>query len=149
MTTPDLLELLSEYFDLSTLTLATAALDGRPHAAPVYFVADTDLRLYYFSALSSRHAQDTAASQAAAAAIYPPCYDWQDIRGLQLEGVVNPVLPGGSWERAWELYRIKFPFVSELRQVVERNTLFVFVPHWIRLVDNRRGFGFSQEWVIP
>jgi len=148
MVHPELFEYLSEYLGLSTLNLATASPDGRPHAAPVYFAADIDLKLYYFSAESSRHAQDTAASQAAAGAIYPQCYDWQEIRGLQLEGEVHPVPSGAQWERAWELYRVTFPFVNELRQVVERNTMYMFAPRWERLVDNRRGFGFTQEWMI-
>ncbi len=149
MALPGLFESLSEYLALSTISLATVSPDCRPHAAPVYFAADADLKLYYFSAESSRHAQDTAASQVAAGAIYPQCYDWQEIRGLQLEGEVHAVPPGAQWERAWELDRVKFPFVNELRQVVERNTLYVFAPRWIRLVDNRQGFGFTREWVIP
>jgi len=146
---PELFESLAEYLSLSTISLATASPDCRPHAAPVYFVADDDLRLYYFSAESSRHAQNTAVSQAAAGAIYPQCYDWQEIRGLQLEGAVHVVPPGVQWERAWELYRVKFPFVNDLRQVVERNTLYVFAPGWLRLIDNRQGFGYTQEWMIP
>jgi uncharacterized protein YhbP (UPF0306 family) len=144
-----LFEALSEYLGLSTLSLATADPEGRPHAAPVYFVADDDLRLYYFSDDASRHARDTAAAESAAAAIYPECYGWQEIRGLQLEGAVQAVPAGAQWEKVWELYRAKFPFVGELRQVVERNTLYVFTPYWLRLVDNRRGFGFKQEWVLP
>jgi len=30
--------------------------------------------------------------------------------------------------------------------IVQRNALYVFSPTWVRLVDNRRGFGFKQEW---
>jgi uncharacterized protein len=145
MSFPDLTEFLS----LSTLTLATASPDGQPHAAPVYFAAGDGLQLYFFSAQSSRHAQDIAASPAAAAAIYPECFEWQEIRGLQMQGEVHPIPPGEQWEHAWEVYQAKFTFVSELRQVVERNTLYAFTLHWIRLVDNRRGFGFSQEWSLP
>ena len=145
MSLPDL----TEYLSLSTLTLATASPDGQPHAAPVYFAAVDGQQLYFFSAQSSRHAQDTAASAAAAAAIYPECFGWGEIRGLQMQGEVHPVAPGAQWEHAWDAYQAKFPFVSELRQVVERSTLYSFTPHWIRLVDNRRGFGFSQEWSLP
>jgi uncharacterized protein YhbP (UPF0306 family) len=131
------------------MTLATSGPDGTPQAAPVYFASSPDLRLYFFSDPDSQHSRHLAENPRAAAAIYPECHDWQDIRGLQLHGEVRPVLPGPEWDAAWGLYAAKFPFVSELRAVVERNALYVFIPHWVRLVDNRRGFGFKQEWTLP
>jgi uncharacterized protein YhbP (UPF0306 family) len=54
-----------------------------------------------------------------------------------------------EWDHAWELYVAKFPFVMELKAIVERNTLYAFIPSWVRQVDNRRGFGFKQEWSLP
>jgi uncharacterized protein YhbP (UPF0306 family) len=80
-------------------------------------------------------------------AVYPECQEWQDIRGLQLRGAIQRVDPGAAWERAWECYLAKFPFVSEFREVLALNQLYVFNPTWLRLVDNRRGFGFKQEWI--
>ena len=41
------------------------------------------------------------------------------------------------------------PFVIQLEPVVARNEMYAFAPSWIRLVDNRRGFGFKQEWTFP
>lgn len=140
--TPALADLLA----LSTMTLATQDAQGQPHAAPVYFAAGPDLGLYFFSEASSQHSQDTARDPRAAAAIYPEAADWQAIRGLQLRGVVHPLAPGQPWETAWALYAAKFPFVKALKLVVARNTLYVLRPTWLRLVDNRRGFGFKQEW---
>ena len=134
---------------LSTMTLATAGADGSPHAASVYFAADQALHLYFFSAPDSLHSRHLAENPRAAGAIYPECHDWRDIRGLQLHGQVRLVPPGQEWDTAWELYVAKFPFVSELRDVVEQNALYAFDPSWIRLVDNRRGFGFKQEWSLP
>ncbi len=138
-----------DLLSLSTLTLATSGAGGSPHAAPVYFAAAETLRLYFFSDPQSQHSLDLTQDPRAAAAIYPECRDWQDIRGLQLQGEVHPVPPGPEWEAAWLLYATKFPFVSELKTVVERNALYVFIPRWARLVDNRRGFGFKQEWELP
>ena len=131
------------------MTLATSGADGSPHAASVYFAADQNLRLYFFSDPASLHGRHLPENPYAAGAIYPECHDWRDIRGLQLHGRVYPVLPGPEWDAAWELYAAKFPFVSELRSEVEKNSLYAFVPGWVRLVDNRRGFGFKQEWDLP
>ncbi len=137
-------------FELSTLTLATVRADGRPHAAPVYFVADKEqpLRLYFFSSPDSQHSQDTAENIQAAAAIYPEGWGWEDIRGLQMSGRVKPVPRGQEWDRIWELYRGKFPFVNVLEEQVDQTQLYVFQPNWLRLVDNRKGFGYNQEWEL-
>jgi uncharacterized protein YhbP (UPF0306 family) len=107
------------------------------------------LHLVFFSDLNSQHGQDLAANPRAAAAIYPEGRSWQDIRGLQLRGAVWRVTQKPEWEAAWASYSAKFPFVSLLKEIVARNTLYAFRPHWVRLVDNRRGFGFKQEWTIP
>jgi len=134
---------------LSTMTLATHGVDGEPHAAPVYFAASDDLRLYFFADPDSQHAQDLATDPRAAATLDPEVSSWQEIRGLQMRGEVARVPRGAEWEAAWEGYAAKFPFVRSLKAVVSRNDLYVFIPHWVRLVDNRRGFGFKQEWSLP
>jgi uncharacterized protein YhbP (UPF0306 family) len=141
--------MLSEILLLSTMTLATCDASGAPHAAPVYFVADEDLRLYFFSDPESQHSLDLRRDPRAAAAVYPECHGWQEIRGLQLHGEVRSVSPGAEWDAAWALYAAKFPFVNELKEAVMSNSLYVFTPRWVRLVDNRRGFGFKQEWDLP
>jgi uncharacterized protein YhbP (UPF0306 family) len=65
-----------------------------------------------------------------------------------MRGEVRAVETGLEWDAAWKIYTAKFPFVSELKAVVERTRLYVFEPHWVRLVDNRQGFGFKQEWSV-
>lgn len=144
-----------ELLALSTLTLATSGPDGELHAAPVYFAAKMPIvsgeaaQFYFFSDPDSQHSRDVFTRPKAAAAIYPVCQDWQDIRGLQMRGQVRMVSPGTEWEAAWKCYLAKFPFVKALKVVVARNGLYVFTAHWIRLVDNRQGFGFKQEWSFP
>ncbi len=128
------------------MTLATAGHNGEPHAADVYFAADDALNLYFFSDPLSQHSLDVARNPRAAVTIHPHCSDWREIRGLQLRGWVKAVEDEDERKRAWELYSGKFPFVSELASVISQNQLFVFESEWIRLVDNRKGFGFKQEW---
>jgi hypothetical protein len=142
---------ITEFLLISTLTIATSDQGGEPHAAAVYFVADQALNIFFFSDPLSQHAQDVVQRPQAAIVIYPDCQDWQEIRGLQMRGEVRPIDPGVEWESAWLNYINKFPFVSALRELVARNQLYAFSPDWIRLVDNRRGFGFKQEWrrVLP
>ena len=132
---------------LSTMTLATQGADGEPHAADVYFASDEHVNLYFFSDPISQHGLDIAHNPRAAVTIHPESQGWEDIYGLQMRGEVQRVEPGLSWDGAWEKYVAKFPFVAGLKAVVERNQLFVFLPRWIRLVDNRRGFGYQEEWI--
>jgi uncharacterized protein YhbP (UPF0306 family) len=157
MTPPFSADALDELLRVHAMTLATLGEDGEPHAATVYFVAaphpqataSPGFTLYFFSDPHSQHSLDIARQPRAAAALHPESDSWQDIRGLQLRGVARRVEPGREWDLAWENYRLKFPFVIGLVSVVRRNALYAFEPRWIRLVDNRRGFGFKQEWTIP
>lgn len=130
------------------MTLATRGPDGEPHAATVYFAADERLHLYYFSDPESQHGRDIIHDHRAAVAFHPECEGWEDISGVQMRGEVQMVQSGYEWDRAWEIYVEKFPFVSELQDVVAQNQLYVFIPAWVRLVDNRKGFGFKQEWTL-
>lgn len=136
----------AEVLGVSTLTLATSDASGAVHAAPVFFAAADDLRLLFLSDPASQHVRDGAGGRPVAAAIHVETAAWQEIRGLQLRGMVERVPDGPERDRAAAPYVAKFPFVAGLAEVVERAGLFVFVPDWIRLIDNRRAFGFRREW---
>lgn len=142
----------NELLKLPVMTLATCKPAGQPHAASVYFAAlesfseSSRLRLVYFSAPQARHSQDIAVHPTAAAEIHPENRSWRAIQGLQLHGEVQPVEAIIDWERAWQAYLQKFPFVGGLQIIVQQNKLYCFSARWLRLVDNHRRFGFKQEW---
>jgi hypothetical protein len=136
----------TEFIKITTMTIATVGETGEPHAAAVYFASDKRLKLFFFSSPESAHTRDILADARAAVTIYPECRSWQDIRGLQLRGTVRQLAHGPDWERAWEIFAAKFPFIAELRPVVASNEFYVFEPFWLRLIDNRLGFGHKQEW---
>ncbi len=137
--------LLAELLALPVMTLASTGASGEPHAAAVYFAADTGDRLYFLSEATSQHARDLEAKSSAAVTIQPLVSGYREIRGVQLRGQVRPVPPGPEWDAAFALYQAKFPFVSELKEEVAQNTLYVFTPAWMRLLDNRVAFGFKEE----
>lgn len=142
----------SDLMNLYIMTLATANADGEAHAAPVYFAARQNpalpLELYFFSATDSRHAQDLMTNPRAAAAIYPETAGWEEIRGLQMHGTVSQLAIGEAWEAAWQVYLEKFPFTGDMKAIIAQNVLYALRPSWVRLVDNRQGFGFKQEWTL-
>lgn len=141
-------ELPPELLQLSTMTLATVNHDGRVHSAPVFFVAEGSHKFFFFSERHTQHSRDMQENPLAAVSIYPECYDWREIRGVQMHGMVVAVERGSEWEAAWSQYSQKFPFVTNLKRIVSKNDLYVFLPSWIRLVDNRRRFGYKKEWLI-
>lgn len=144
----ELRRLLEEYLALTAMTLATVGRHGEPHAAAVYFAADESLNLYYFSEASSQHALDSDQEPRTATTIQAEVAGWQHIHGLQMRGMVRAVDSKTEWQKAWQFYREKFPFVIDLEDVITLNQLYAFAPVWIRLVDNRKSFGFKQEWEV-
>ena len=134
---------------LSTMTLATSGLDEEAHAADVYFASDEQLTLYFFSEASSQHSMDIRQDPRAAITIHRADQaGWEQIQGLQMRGMVKEISSQTLWQQAWEIYRKKFPFVSDLEEVIKVNQLYGFAPGWIRLVDNSQGFGFKREWKV-
>jgi uncharacterized protein YhbP (UPF0306 family) len=118
------------------------------HAADVYFACDEQLFLYFFSDPDSQHSRDMERDPRAAATIHAERENWELILGLQTRGVCSEVSSPVVWQQAWESYLEKFPFVKELEEVIKVNQLYRFTPSWIRLVDNKQGFGFKQEWQV-
>jgi uncharacterized protein YhbP (UPF0306 family) len=138
----------------STMTLATADAGGLVHATPVYFSImqlEREPALWqfcFFSDGGSLHARQAKENPLAAAAIYPDSWNWQEIRGLQLRGSIRPLLLGEEWEAAWKIYSARFPFVVYLKDQVAQNTFYCLSLYWMRMIDNRQGFGFKQEWQL-
>jgi hypothetical protein len=139
----------------NTLTLASVQ-DGMPWAATVFYASDDKLNLYFVSDQRTRHARDMAANPAVALAINADVDNWNDVRGLQIEGVAARV-EGAERARALAIYLARFLSVKALfetprsadeQAIAQRlkNTDFWRVtPRFIRLIDNGRGFGFKTE----
>lgn len=140
-----------------TLGLATCGADHRPHAVNVQYAHVPDAarlavdgwRLYFVSSPNSLHARHIAENAAVAATVYGHDDQAGHIHGLQLVGVAE-VLPDESdaWHHAWDLYIQKFTFVAampDFRRRVKDQRFFCITPHWLRWIDNRRGFGWKVE----
>jgi uncharacterized protein YhbP (UPF0306 family) len=139
----------------NTLTLSTVQ-DGAPWAATVFYASDADFNLYFVSDRRTRHARDMLANPAVALAINADVDNWDDVRGLQVEGRAAPV-DGVARVTALALYLAKFASVKRLFEAPRskdeetiahrlKNTEFWRVtPTYVRLIDNSRGFGFRLE----
>lgn len=139
----------------NTLTLATCR-DGQPWSATVFYVSDAEFNLYFVSDRRTRHAQDMLANPQVALAINADVDNWNDVRGLQIEGVAGRV-EGAERARALALYLARFASVKALferpqsadeqtiAQRLQQTDFWRVTPRYIRLIDNSRGFGFRIE----
>ena len=129
----------------STLVLATADTEGIVSSAPLFFVFDPELRLYWLSSADSRHSRNLALRPQAAVSVYPAVWNWTEIRGAQLEGTGSPVADAGERDRVVGEYIARFHLPAELSGAIAKSTLYRFVPAWIRYVT---AFGERAEFRV-
>ncbi len=115
--------------------------------ADLFFSSDPALKAYFVSSPDSRHAQNLSRDPRAAVSIHGATWDWREITGLQMEGAVERLDQHIQRERAWTLYKAKFPFVEDFVDEIARSCWYRFTPRWIRMIDNRLGFGHREEFL--
>ncbi len=133
----------------TTLTIATVDREAWPQAADVFYVNDDALRLYFVSGEKSRHSLNLARVSRVAVTIHNETWDWRDIQGVQIEGEARAITDPDERDRAWSLFRAKFPFVADFVDQIVRSSFYVVVPKWVRLVDNTRGLDHREELRLP
>lgn len=133
----------------TTLTLATVDREAWAHASDLFYASDDALNLYFVSGEKTEHAQNLVRIHRVAVTIHNDTWDWRDIQGLQIDGEARPLADPDERDRAWTLFRNKFPFVGEFTDQIVRSTFFIVVPRWIRLIDNTRGIGHRVEYKLP
>ncbi len=96
----------------TTLNLATAGPAGL-WAAAVLYVADGG-HLYFTSVAATRHGQNLLATSHGAGTINDDCTSWLAMKGVQLEGRVEPVADLHELTRIAAAYLRRFPFSAAL-----------------------------------
>ena len=136
----------------TTLSLATCQ-DNRPWSTDLFYASDDSCRLYFISDVTTRHCQDIAANPQVSVSISGQCAGWQEITGLQLDGVAE-IVSGADRDQVMELYLTKFPELKRLHQASKllkpllESSVYRISPRWVRLIDNSKGFGHKEEMVF-
>lgn len=118
------------------MTLATGG-DGMPYATPLFYAYDERQNLFIFaSGPDTAHTAQMQVDPAVAAAIYLETETVGKVRGLQLTGRVAPAEDADR-----RCYYGRFPYARALRPVLWR-----LEPAWMKLTDNRLGFGKKLVW---
>jgi uncharacterized protein YhbP (UPF0306 family) len=133
----------------TTLTLATVDREGWPRAADLFYASDDQLNLYVVSGEKSRHALNLARVSRVAVTVHNATWDWRDIQGVQIEGEARAITDPDERDRAWSLFRGKFPFTAEFADQVARSGFYRITPAWVRLIDNTRALDYREEFTLP
>lgn len=158
MTREELEKAIIDLMDSNTTITLSCCLDDWPWAAAVYY-ARRGFDLIFFSSPQSRHSQIFARNPRTAGTIHGEYSRWEDIKGLQIEGTVEPISSALDVAGATATYLKKYPFVSRLftdtdgmsavlASKVARVALYVLRCQSIRYVNNSEGFGSRWKLVI-
>jgi hypothetical protein len=129
----------------STLALATIDANGNPQIAPLFYVSDDTLNLYWLSSSTSRHSVNLVEREQVAATIYAEAWHWTEIRGLQIEGTAHLITDDALRQDILTRYCQKFDLPSGFEAIIVDSTLYVLKPAWVRWLDNGVRFGYKSE----
>jgi uncharacterized protein YhbP (UPF0306 family) len=129
----------------TTLSLATTGEDGQACVAPLFYIVDEELSLYWLSSRSSLHSLNLARTPRAAATVYRNVKNWKEIRGVQLLGTVSKVTDPKRRSALLKAYCDRFKLGRVLRPALRLSTLYCLETDFFRYIDNARGFGFKFE----
>ena len=121
-------------------TLATSV-NNDPYCCSCFYVYDEASNKFIFTSdLSTRHASEMLDNKRVAIAVSLETTMVGKIRGVQVCGFVNK-LKDEDFEKAKKKYIAKFP-IAALSDLV----LWEVTPDFIKLTDNRLGFGKKLIW---
>ena len=129
----------------TTLSLATSGEGGGASVAPLFYIADEELSLYWFSSESSLHSLNLKRTPQAAATVYRSAKSWREICGVQLRGAVSGVTDAERRAELVKAYCERFKLGRVFRLALHTSVLYSLRPEFFRYIDNARGFGYKFE----
>ena len=129
----------------TTLSLATAAEDGSPYVAPLFYLPREGARLFWFSSSASQHSRNLRENPRVAGTVYGRTGDWKKIRGVQMRGSASPVSDPALRRAIAKEYTQRFHLGTLFEAAISKSTLYCFQPEWVRYIDNSRRFGYQFE----
>lgn len=129
----------------STLALSTVDEQGEPSLAPLFYIVDDDLSLFWFSSSRSRHSRNLERAPRASAAVFRHSENWKGIRGVQMRGSVTAVADKSRRAALIEAYCERFNLGAAFQLAICRCKLYEFRPDFFRYIDNSMGFGYKFE----
>lgn len=96
--------LIQDYLQEARLMQLATAVGNKPWCCSVWFAADPDLNIYWFSGKNRRHSHEVLENHRVAGVIVLPQTPDDAPRGLQFEGIVEKLSDPGDIETAKKYY---------------------------------------------
>lgn len=126
------------------LTIATIRDDGFPQATTVGFVSD-GLTIFFMCDAKSQKAQNLARDNKVSATVNLPYDDWNQIQGLSLAALAEPVTEPDEVEEVGRMMLTKFPAAAEIEPEGDwQMAVFRLTPKVISVLDYTKGFGHTD-----
>ena len=100
----NLKKLTKDYLQEAKMMQLATSVDNQPWVCNVWFAADEDLNIYWFSANNRRHSEEVRKNPRVAAAICLPHAPEDQPRGLQLEGLAKELNSNKDIAQARSVY---------------------------------------------
>lgn len=97
-------KLIEDYLKEAKLMQLATSLDNQPWVCSVWFAADSDLNIYYFSSITRRHSKEILKNNKVAGAIVLPQTPDDPPRGLQFQGIAELLEDQSDINKAISVY---------------------------------------------
>ena len=108
--------LIVEYLKEAKMMHLATVRDGKPWTCNVWFAADKDFNIYWFSSRNRRHSEDVEKNPHVAASIWIPSEPADESRGIQLEGIAERVTKPLDIAKAISVYAGKIFTLQAVKQ---------------------------------
>lgn len=134
------------------MALATVSEDGGAHISTVSYV-NHGLDIYFMTDPSSRKAKNMASCNRIAIAITEDYLDWDDIRGVHLDGTVEWITDPTDLKRVQTMFGDKFPQVHKFLKgsygvTIDIIPFLKITPTAIDYLDYSKGFNHWDTLVL-
>jgi uncharacterized protein YhbP (UPF0306 family) len=112
----DLKELILDYLKQAKLMHLATVSNGKPWVSNVWFAADNEMNIYWFSATTRRHSLELTKDNHVAAGICLPQAPSDDPRGLQVEGTAEILTRPADIAKASALFVGRIFTLKQIKQ---------------------------------
>lgn len=114
-----LLRLIKEYLNEAKLMQLSTSINNQPWVCSVWFAADEDLNIYFFSSNTRRHSKEITKNNRVAGAMVIPQTPKDLPRGLQFQGKVKLLTKKQDIDKAISVYGGRIFPISQIKEFME------------------------------